>query len=190
MLRANASGLEGSMKTYIILLRGVTPTGKNKVPMVQLRAVLTRASFRNVRTYIQSGNALVDTELPAKDVEKRVHELIKKHIGPDLAVVVRTGAQLQKVLDENPFKKGHDISRIFFVSFAEPPLPQKVEELLAQDFSPEKLAITKNAAYMYIPGTYGTGTLSSNFLEKKLGVSATMRNFNTMSKLIVMSNEP
>jgi len=175
------------MKTYIILLRGVMPTGKNKVPMTQLREVLVKDGFGNVRTYIQSGNALVNTDLSAKEVEKRVHELIKKNIGADLVVVARTAAQLQKVLDENPFVKGYDISRIFFVSFAEPPLSQKVKDLLAQDFSPEKLAITKNAAYMYIPGAYGSGKLSNNFLEKKLDVSATMRNFNTMSKLIEMS---
>ncbi len=176
-------------KTYIVLLRGVMPSGKNKVPMVRLREVLTKAGFKNVQTYIQSGNALVDTELSAKDVERRVREFIKKHIGPDLPVVVRTGEQLQKVLDKNPFKHRADISRVFFVSFVESPPSQKAKELLAQDFSPEKLAIIKNAGYMFIPGTYGRGILSNNFLEKKLGVSATMRNFNTMSKLIEMSKE-
>lgn len=75
------------MTTYIILLRGVTPTGKNKVPMGQLRDVLTMAGFRNVRTYIQSGNALVDTELSALETEKRIHDLIKEQIGADLVVV-------------------------------------------------------------------------------------------------------
>jgi len=175
------------MKTYIVLLRAVMPTGKNKVPMAQLRDVLTKAGFENVRTYIQSGNALVDTDLSAKEVEKCVHDLIKKYLGADLAIVARTAAQLQKVLDENPFKSGHDMSRVFFVLFAKPPSAQKVKELLAKDFSPEKLVITKNTAYMLIPGTYGRDTLSGGFLEKKLGVPATMRNFNTMSKLIEMS---
>lgn len=175
------------MKTYIVLLRGVMPTGKNKVPMAELRHVLTKAGFGNVRTYIQSGNALVDTDLSAKQVEARVRELIRKHIGPDLVIVARTGTQLQKVLDENPFKAGYDIARVFFTLFAESPPPKKAEALLARDFSPERLAITKNAAYMYIPGMYGRNTLSVNFLERMLGVSATMRNFNTMSKLIEMS---
>ncbi len=175
------------MKTYVILLRGVMPTGKNKVPMAQLREALAKDGFGNVRTYIQSGNALVDTDLSAKDVEKRAHDLIQQHIGADLAVVARTGLQLQKVLDENPFIKGYDISRVFFVSFAETPPAQKVKDLLAQEFSPEKLVVIKTAAYMYIPGTYGSGKLSNNFLEKKLGVSATTRNFNTLSKLIEMS---
>jgi uncharacterized protein (DUF1697 family) len=175
------------MGTYIILLRGVMPTGKNKVPMAQLREVLASAGFKNVRTYIQSGNALVNSELSLKEVEAQVHDLIKNHIGADLVVVARKGTQLQKVLDKNPFKQGYDISRIFFVLFAEPPVSKKVKELLEQDFSPEKLAITKDASYMYIPGTYGRGVLSGNFLEKRLGVAATMRNFNTMSKLIEMS---
>jgi uncharacterized protein (DUF1697 family) len=175
------------MKTYIVLLRGVMPTGKNKVPMAQLREVLTRAGFENVRTYIQSGNALVDTDLSAKDVETHVHDLIRQHIGADLVVIVRTATQLKKTLDENPFKSGHDISRVFFVLFEESPSAKKVEELLAYDYLPEKLVITRKAAYMYIPGTYGRGTLSGGFLEKKLGSPATMRNYNTISKLIEMS---
>ncbi len=163
------------------------PTGKNKVPMAQLREVLAQAGFKNVRTYIQSGNALVDTDISAKELETKVHALIKKHIGADLTIVVRTASQLQKVLNENPFKDGYDISRIFFVLFADSPPAQNVKELLVQDYSPEKLAILKNAAYMFIPNTYGSGKLSNNYLEKKLGVVATTRNFNTLTKLIEMS---
>ena len=57
--------------TYVVLLRAVMPTGKNKVPMAQLREVLTQAGFENVRTYIQSGNVLLNTPLSAREVEKR-----------------------------------------------------------------------------------------------------------------------
>jgi uncharacterized protein (DUF1697 family) len=179
------------MNTYIVLLRGVMPSGKNKVPMVRLREVLMEVGFGNVRTYVQSGNVLVDTGLSAQEVGECVRELIKKHIGPDLAVVVRTGPELKKVLDENPFQQGYDISRVFFEVLAQIPPPEKIQELSAQDFGDEKLAFsrTKDAAYMYIPGPYGRGRLSNNFLEKKLGVSATMRNFNTMRKLVEMSRD-
>lgn len=175
------------MKTYIVLLRGVMPSGKNKVPMAQLREVLTNAGFENVRTYIQSGNVLVDSDLSAKEVETSMHKLIKQHIGADLAVVARTPTQFKKLLDENPFQNGYDRSRVFFVLFEKPPSTKKVQELVANDYSPEKLVITRNAAYMYIPGTYGRGVLSGGFLEKKLEVPATMRNYNTTSKLIEMS---
>ena len=179
------------MNTYIVLLRGVTPNGKNKVPMVRLREVLTGAGFVNVRTYITSGNVLVDTGLPAHEAGKCVHDLVKKHLGPDLVVVVRTGPDLQRVLDENPFRQGYDISRVFFVIFAQIPAAEKVKELSAEDFGEEKIAFTRtrDAACMYIPGPYGRGRLSGNFLEKKLDVSATMRNFNTMNRLVEMSRD-
>jgi uncharacterized protein (DUF1697 family) len=180
-------GAELMMTTYIILLRAVMPSGKNKVPMAQLREVLVEAGFKNVRTYIQSGNAIVDTELPAMEVEKQVHELIKKYIGPDLVVVVRTSIALQKILANNPFQEGYDISRVFFVLFAQIPATEKVKELLTQNFGDEKLAIAGDAAYLYIPSTYGRGKLSNNFLEKELSVSATMRNYNTLSKLVGMT---
>lgn len=177
------------MATYILLVRGVTPSGRNKLSMARLREVLEKAGFAHVRTYIQSGNALVDTELPAQAVEKIVRDLIRNQIGPDLVVLARTGVQLEEAIEANPFTEGYDISRVFFVSFAEPPPADKVRELLSLDLSPEKLAFSENTAYMYIPGAYGRGTLSGNFLEKKLGVSATMRNFNTMKKLVTMSRE-
>lgn len=175
------------MKTYIVFLRGVMPVGKNKVSMAQLREVLSNTDFDNVHTYIQSGNVFVSSDLSAREVEEQVHALIKRHLGPDLAVMARTGTELQEVLEGNPFQKSHDISRVFFVLFGQTPDAEKVKELLSQDFKDEKLVITKDAAYMHIPGTYGRGKLSSNFLEKKLTVSATMRNFNTMSKLVEMN---
>ncbi len=174
------------MTTYMIFLRGVMPTGKNKVPMAQLRDVLTQAGFGNVRTYIQSGNAFVDSDLSAEETESRIHTLIKEQIGADLVVVARTGAEVQTILDNNPFREGYDLSRVFFALLAQWPAPEKVEALLAQDFGEEQLAITGGAAYMHIPGTYSRGKLSNNFLEKKLNVSATMRNFNTLSKMVAI----
>ncbi len=161
-------------KTYIVLLRAVMPTGKNKVPMAELRRVLSEAGFQNSRTYIQSGNALVESKLSPQQIEEQVHQLIKSQIGLDLVVVVRTRAELEGVLNNNPFKEGYDISRVFFVLFSKRPEAERVKELLAQDFGDEKLSITTDAAYLYIPDSYG-GKLSTNFLERKLGVSATMQ---------------
>lgn len=157
--------------------------------MAQLREVLAGAGFANVRTYIQSGNALVDTELTAVEVERKIHALILQHIGADLAVVARTNAELQRAVESNPFQKGLDSSRVFFVLFAEPPADDKMQQLLAQDYGDEKLAIFDHVAVMYIPGTYGRGKLSGMFLEKKLGIPVTMRNFNTMHKLLELSKD-
>jgi uncharacterized protein (DUF1697 family) len=177
------------MITYILLVRGVTPSGRNKLLMARFREMLEQAGFAHVRTYIQSGNALVDTDLPAHTVEQSVRDLIRNRIGPDLVVLARTGTQLEEALGANPFTEGYDISRVFFVLFASTPPAEKVRKLQSMDFSPEKLVFGENTAYMYIPGAYGRGTLSGNFLEKRLGVPATMRNFNTMKRLLAMSRE-
>lgn len=166
------------------------PTGKNRVPMAQLRQVLIDAGFQQVRTWIQSGNVVLRSDLSAKELESRVHQLIKEHIGPELAIVVRTGNELRQMIDNNPFQgEEHPIARVFFVSFQERPPDEKVETLLAQDFFPEKLRIDGMSAYMFIPQAYSDSKLSNNFLERKLGVAATTRNFNTITKMIAWAEE-
>ncbi len=93
--------------------------------MARFREVLEEAGFARVRTYIQSGNALVDTELPASETATRIQRLIRDEIGPDLTVIVRSGDELEAVLEENPFRHGYDISRVFFVLFKEQPPAEK-----------------------------------------------------------------
>ncbi|SIQ60091.1 DUF1697 domain-containing protein [Pontibacter lucknowensis] len=178
------------MKTYIVLLRGVMPTGKNRVPMAQLRQVLADAGFQQVRTWIQSGNVVLQSDLSAKELEVKVHQLIKEYIGPELAIVVRTSEELRKMLDNNPFQgEEYLMTRVFFVSFQESPPEEKVQALLAQDFAPEKLSLNSTAGYMYIPQAFSDSKLSNNFLERKLKVTATTRNFNTISKMIEWAEE-
>ena len=179
------------MTTYVLLLRGVMPSGKNRLPMSRLREVLGEAGYSRVRTYIQSGNVLVDTALNARQVETGVRALISDRIGPDLIVMARTGPRMEDVLKENPFHGGYDISRVFFVSFLEPVPESRADKLRSRDFSPETLAFCRNAdtAYMVIPGPYGRGTLSGSFLERAAGIPATVRNFNTMQRLAAMSRE-
>ena len=179
------------MNTFIVLLRGVTPNGKNKVPMVRLREVLNGAGFVNVRTYITSGNVLVDTGLPADEAGKSVHDLVKKHLGPDPVVVVRTGPELQRVLDENPFRQGYDISRVFFVIFAQIPVCRESKGTFSR-----RLWRRKNCFYQHprrcldvYSRPVRQGPAERQFSGKEAGVSATMRNFNTMSRLVEMSKD-
>src|SRR5690554_2799393 len=129
------------LTTFCVFLRGVMPAGKNRVPMAQLRTVLTESGFTNVRTWIQSGNVLVDTYLSVDEVVNVIHGLIKNQIGADLAVVARTHQQIQQVLEKNPFAEGYDQSRVFFTLFASPPSIEKAGELMEINFNDEKLFI-------------------------------------------------
>lgn len=83
----------------------------------------------------------------------------------------------------------HDLSRVFFVLFTESPSSEKAKTLMAEDYGDEKLFICKSAGYMYIPGNAARSILSKGMPEKKPGVTATTRNFNTMRKVIEWSRE-
>lgn len=172
-------------KTYILFLRGVMPTGKNRVPMAQLREILIAAGFENVQTWIQSGNVVLRTSLMPEELAGTVSKLIEDNIGAQIPIVVKSREDLIQIVEENPFQgEGYDISRAFFAMFNGELDEGLKTKLLAEDFSPECLAITHQTAYMYIPGTYGRGRLSNNFLERKLKHVATTRNFNTLNKMI------
>src|SRR5574341_2377558 len=101
------------MKTYIILLRGLMPIGKNKVLMTPLRQVLMDAGFVDVRTYIQSGNVLARSVLTRSQVETVVHNEIGKHFGGDIAVLARTPLQVRQIFANNPFKDV-DAAKVYF----------------------------------------------------------------------------
>lgn len=159
------------------------PGGRNKVPMADLREILKEAGFEKVSTYIQSGNVILKTSMAEKKLKDKVHNLIKEKIGAEIEVVVSNATKLKKILAGNPFKD-EDIYRVFFCIFGSKPTAAKIKEVLEIDFYPEKVEINKDCAYMFIPGNAARSRLSNNLLEKKLGMTATTRNFNTLSKLI------
>src|SRR4026208_2616738 len=116
------------MKTYIILLRGLMPTGKNKVLMAPLRQVLVNAGFVDMRTYIQSGNVLARSALTGSQVEKVVHQEIEKHFGGDIVVLARTPLQVRQIFVDNPFKDA-DTTRLYFTILGSNPAHDKVRLL-------------------------------------------------------------
>ena len=169
--------------TFIVFLRGVMPSGKNAVKMADVREVLGNNGFIDVRTWIQSGNIALQTSLDAATTAVQIRQLLQTHLGVDLATVVKTKEQLQAVLDGNPFNQDeYDLKRVFF-TLCNQPLADTAD-LIGQDFGEEKLCICEQAAYMNIPTDASRSKLSNVFLEKKLGVSLTTRNFNTISKMI------
>ena len=111
------------------------PSGKNSIPkMAVLRQHLEEAGFERVRTYIQSGNILLLSDLPKQLLSQRIHDLIKERIGADLAALVFLPEELQAWVDSLPFADDLDPSRIFFtmtmaVSHSRPPTSARREDL-------------------------------------------------------------
>jgi uncharacterized protein (DUF1697 family) len=174
------------MNTYVILLRGVMPMGKNRVPMAALRAALTGAGLADVQTYIQSGNAVARSLLDQAAIEALVHEVIAREIGADITVLARTHAQIQDILAGNPFPLGA-ASRTYFTMLAAKPAPELIDILLQLDLGDVQIQVTGRAIYTLYATRYSDSPLNNNYLERKLKVAATTRNFNTMTRLVEMS---
>ena len=104
------------MAKKIILLRGVTPTGKNRIPkMSDLVEILEAVGFLSVKTYIQSGNIILNTDLSDEAIKRLVHDTILKQIGADLSIIIKEPEQLARAVKENLFGDNYDVSRIHLV---------------------------------------------------------------------------
>ena len=174
------------MEKYVILLRGVTPTGKNRVPMAELRAALSNAGLLDVHTYIQSGNVIAKSTLIRSSLESLVHEVIFHEIGADIAVIARTHEQFQRIMENNPFPLSA-ASRTYFSLFSVPAATHLIKELSRFKFSPDSVRIDQDALYTLYATKHSDSKFNNNFFERKLKVSATTRNFNTMSHLVELS---
>ena len=174
------------MNTFVILLRGVAPTGKNKVPMAPLRTALTKAGLKDVRTYIQSGNVIVSSELGQAALERRVHEIIRKNFGGDIAVLARTAKQFIGVLKRNPFAET-DRKKLYFTLFVTPPDKKLLKEFLSTDFSPDQVRLVKDTLYTLYATEHKNSKFNNNFFERELKVTATTRNLSTMLKVVALA---
>lgn len=94
-----------ALTTYLVLFRGINVGGKNKVPMAELRALLADLWFRDIRTYIQSGNAVLRSDLKAETIARRIEEAMPGRFVLDTSVIrvrVLSRAELEAVIDKRP----------------------------------------------------------------------------------------
>ena len=170
------------MKTFVILLRGVTPTGKNRVPMAQLRTALADAGLTGVQTYIQSGNVIARSDLDQGQLQSLVHDVIVRQIGADISIIARTVAQFSQIMIQNPFAHS-DSARLYFTLLSSQADPKLLQGVFATDFSPDEVRIIGDTIYTLYATKYSDSRFNNNFFERKLKVAATTRNFNTMTSL-------
>ena len=168
----------------IALLRGVTPAGKNCIPsMARLAQTLADAGFGGVRTYLQSGNILLDTSLSREEAAVRIHDTIFERIGADLAVILKTPEQLAAAAVENPFGEGFDLSRVHLTFTNDPVDEVQFAAVLGTDFGEEKPALGSECIYLYLPRGVAGHALYSGYLEKRLGITATTRKLRVVTRL-------
>lgn len=175
------------MQILISILRGINVSGQKKILMADLKSLYESLQFNEVTTYIQSGNVIFknDRKISDKEISKKIEKAIDKKYGFRVPVIIRSKKELQNVIADNPFLKDKNIdSKSLHVTFlSNIPVKTNVESIKDINFSPDKFIIHGKEIYLHIPDSYGKTKLSNNFFEKKLKVSATTRNWNTMNKL-------
>ena len=175
------------MKTYIVLFRGINVGGNHRLPMKELQAVLAQNGCENVRTYIQSGNVIVNSSTSdACQLEERLSAAVLKSHGFKPRVLVLTRTELERDAAGNPFPgaDGNPKSVHLFFLDAVPKKPD-FESLTALKTKTEAFALKGRVFYLHTPDGFGTSKLAAR-AEKLLGVEATARNWRTVTTLLGM----
>lgn len=173
------------MKTYIVLLRGINVSGKNKLPMKELREMLEKLSFTNISTYIQSGNIILQSEATKEEIVESIHNAIKSEFGYDVPIIIRTPQEWKKAIDNYPFS----IENEKIVAFCFLDRAVSKNEIDIKGINEDQYKVYNDVVYLYCPSGFGSTKLTNNSIEKKLNVAATTRNLKTTLKLWELSKE-
>jgi uncharacterized protein (DUF1697 family) len=180
------------MTTHLALLRGINVSGYSMIKMEALKTTLEAIGFQNVQTYIQSGNVFVDTEEenPAA-VGFKIKQEIFKAFGHEVPVVVISSADLEACFKNNPFLKEKDIdTKKLYVAFISTTLQStSMNDLRISQFKPDEASIDGSRIFIKYAVGAGKTRFDQKYIEKKLNVIATIRNWNTVTQLLKMYEE-
>ncbi len=177
------------MKTYIALLKGINVGGHKKVPMADLRELLTKSGFENVQTYIQSGNVILQSsKSDISVIEKNIQESIMDHFGFEISVLVKTRSDLKRIFNDSPFSEEKKKAS-YFMLLRNTPEDDLVKVASEKVYEGEEYKILKDCIYFFCEKGFGQAKFNANFFERKLKTFATARNYNTMVKLLSLSEE-
>ena len=177
------------MTKHLALLRGINVSGHNMIKMEALKNMLENMGYSDVETYIQSGNVFVTTdEESGSAVGFVIKQEIYKVFGHDVPVIVVTKNDLELCFKNNPFLKEKEVdTKKLYVAFISKELPSSaINELKISQFKPDEAVIDGNRIFIKYDIGAGKTRLDQKYIEKKLNVVATMRNWNSVTKLLEM----
>ena len=169
--------MSSKLTTYIGFLRGVNVGGRTMLPMSELRTLCEKLGFERVRTYIQSGNLILETPLSEGALTKQLETALQQKMGKRIPVAIRTIDELENVLTKNPFQNAEP-ARVGVMFFAKPVQKDFLDRVSTS--TGEEVKIGKREVYVYYPNGMGRSKLK---LPKEAD-EGTVRNINTVRKLI------
>ena len=176
-----AEYIEADVATYLALLRGINVGGSGLLSMKELVDVCSGLGFEKVRTYIQSGNVMFESSSPEDAVRSRLEKALGSKMGKKIDVMVRTSAEMRSILGENPFPE-KESAKVAVVFLHEPPPKSLMKDVVAP--GGEQVKPGKREIYVYYPEGMGRSKLKLPLP----GASATVRNINTVSRLVALTS--
>jgi uncharacterized protein (DUF1697 family) len=177
-------------KRQIALLRGINLAKQRRISMADLRDVVSGLGYDDIRTHLQSGNVVLTAKESPNTVARKLEQELDRVLGMDVKVVVRTRDELAAVIDADPFAGVVDKPSWYQVTFlASKPAAKVVRELESEDFAPEEVAVRGREIYAWHPSGMNKSRLAKVLSGKDLGVAATARNWNTVTKLLAIADE-
>jgi len=174
------------MTNKIAILRGINVGGKRKILMTDLKALCEKEGWKDVSTYIQSGNIIFRSSAKNTELETSLETAIADKFSYDVPVIVRDTGELQQAIESNPFIS-EDITSLHLTFLKETPSEENIALTQTYDFTPDQFKIDQRNVFIYCDGKYHQSKLTNNFFEKKLKVGATTRNWKTVLKLLELS---
>jgi uncharacterized protein (DUF1697 family) len=180
------------MITHLALLRGINVSGHSMIKMDALKKALENIGFQNVETYIQSGNVFVDSEDEnAAAVGFKIKQEIFKVFGHEVPVVVIGKNDLEACFSNNSYLKEKEVdTKKLYVAFISTVLrSDSINDLKISQFKPDEASIDGNKIFIKYAVGAGKTRFDQKYIEKKLNVTATIRNWNTVTQLLKMYEE-
>jgi uncharacterized protein (DUF1697 family) len=178
------------MSIYVAMLRGINVGRGKVVKMERLRASLGSLGFGNVRTYVQSGNVVFESERKSvTELCKKIEARILRDFGFAVPVILKTSKEIEQIISDNPLvkEKGIDHSKLHVTFLSGPPPAATVRTLEPLATSHERFRVLNREVYLYCPDGYGRSKLTNTTIEKKLSLVATTRNWRTVNALLEMA---
>ncbi|KAA2254506.1 DUF1697 domain-containing protein [Solihabitans fulvus] len=179
------------MATLAAFLRGINVSGRNKIPMPRLRELVTGLGYGSVRTHLQTGNVVFDAgRTSPADAERAIEECLLKELDLDVPVLARTPEELAAIAAADPFgERANDPARYVVNFLSAAPDLELLGQLDPARFAPDEFAPGVREIYVWCPNGIGRTKLLHSLWEKRLGVTATARNWNTLTAMLDLTAE-
>jgi uncharacterized protein (DUF1697 family) len=182
------------MSAYAALLRGINVGAQHRMNMAELRQALEEAGFSNVRTYIQSGNVLFESDGEETELREKMEQAIYERFGFPSPVTLRTSRELQAIVDGCPFTAeevqkadmASGVESLHVCMFLSEPESEAVEKLKAIPSGGDRFSVCGRDMYLLVQNGIHNSKLATQI--SKIKTSVTARNFKTMRQLALMAN--